>query len=75
MPNYTFCIEEAGNAPHKVEIHLRDVNAAKREALRTASGFLLDSGSNVWSGERWTLRVSEAGSEILNLCFLAVEPA
>ena len=67
MPVYTFSVQEDSHLPHHLDLELHDMEAAKREALRAAGGFLSESGPSVWLGDDWNVRVSENGSEVLNI--------
>ena len=75
MPQYFFDVHDDDNYRDTIGVCLPDLHAAKREAVKTASGMINDTESSLrWGGESWTMRVrGEAGEELLTLRLLMSE--
>jgi hypothetical protein len=75
MPLFYFDIEDGVSRGDDTGTELPDLEAVKREAIRTAAGLLNETKVDFWNGDRWTMRVrDEAGNNVLSLQILAVPP-
>ncbi|GAC1335260.1 MAG: hypothetical protein NVSMB26_19420 [Beijerinckiaceae bacterium] len=75
MPRYFFNVENHPDQPDATGLELPDIDAAKSEAIHAIGTLLIDSKAHLWNDGRWIMRVKdEAGRDVLNLQFLAVEP-
>lgn len=69
MPLFFFDMHDGlGVDPEGVE--LKDINEARSEAIREASGILRDDASDMLSGDVWTMTVSDmVGATVCRLRF------
>jgi len=76
MPRYYFHVMDGQEFVDLQGTQLRDLAAARKEALRFASGLLADAKPNFWSGEEWTMRVTDSDDlTLFTLMFVATNAA
>jgi len=76
MPRYYFHITDGQRFDDLQGTELPDLASARMEALRFASGLLADAKPNFWTGEEWTMRVTDdADLTLFTLMFVATNSA
>ena len=72
MPRYYFHVSDGQRFDDLQGTELPDLACARKEALRFASGLLTDAKPNFWTGEEWTMRVTDdANLTLFTLMFVA----
>jgi len=72
MPRYHFNVSGGERFDDLQGTELPDLASARKEALRFASGLLTDTRPNFWTGEEWTMRVTDdANLTLFTLMFVA----
>ena len=72
MPRYHFHVADGRDYPDLQGTELADLAAARREALRFAGALLADQDVSFWSGEEWSMRVTDATDlTLFTLMFIA----
>lgn len=76
MPRYYFRISDGPRFDDLQGTELPDLADAREEALRFASGHLTGAKPNFWTGEEWTMRVTDdADLTLFTLMFVATNSA
>lgn len=65
MPQYFFNVHDGKSIPDLERTELRDIDAARREAVRFSSELLADHAEEFWMGEDWKVEVTDAAGLIL----------
>lgn len=74
MPRYFFHIRDGSEYPDDEGVVLRDIDAAKEEAIRYAGEILQSEPKRFWTGEEWQMTVvNDAGLTLFTLMFLATD--
>ena len=74
MPRFFFDVARNGS-PHPFGLEVRDLEAARHIALKTACGIVQERTSDFWAnGGEWQMTVSdERGMTLFTLTFLATQ--
>ena len=77
VPRFYFHVEDGYSSPDNDGIELRDIDAAKTEAVRFAGAILKDCGAKFWkSSTEWRMVVTNAADHpVFTLRFAADESA
>lgn len=74
MPRYHFNVIDGQNLPDVTGTVLRDLDAARAEAVMLSGALLRDAGSDFWQGRLWKMVVTdEAGATLFVLQFTAMD--
>lgn len=74
MQRFHFHVEDGREYPDLQGTMLVDLTAARQEALRFAGQLLADADSSFWTGEKWTVTVTDdAKVELFVLTFMAAD--
>ncbi len=60
MPRFHFYVVDGDSYPDIQGTELRDLDAARAEALRFAGALLADASPSFWSGDEWSMTVTDA---------------
>jgi len=76
MPRYYFHVSDGQRFDDLQGTELPDLAGARKEALRFASGLLTDTKPDLWTGEEWTMRVTDdTDLTLFTLMFVATNAA
>lgn len=65
MPRYFFNLAGAAHDPDDEDVELKDIAAAREEAVRAAAEHLRDRPDVVWGGEEFRMEVTDSDRLIL----------
>jgi hypothetical protein len=72
MPRYFFNVHDGRSVRDTEGTVLRDIDAARREAVKTAAAMLSDDAERFWTGEDWSMDVVDVeGVTLFTLTFSA----
>ncbi len=76
MPRFFFHVHDHRDLPDREGTELPDLDAARVAAVQTAGEMLRDYSQDFWSGQEWTMRVTdETGTDVLTLTFTGTQHA
>ena len=74
MPVYHFNLFDGEDRQDSVGSEHRDTGAAQIEAVRRMGGVLMDHAGRFWSGQEWTMQVTDArGLVLFSLTLLGLQ--
>jgi len=74
MPIYHFNLHDGRAYPDALGSEWADVPAAKAEAARRMAGMLAENASRFWTGDEWTMTVTDhSGLALFRLVFFAMD--
>ena len=72
MPRFHFNVHDGTNIPDVEGAELPNLDAARREAVKLSGALLRDHADQFWTGEQWTMDVTdERGLILFSLLFVA----
>jgi len=74
MPRYHFHVEDGVSMPDEEGQELRDLTAARDEAVKLAGALLRDEPRTFWNGDQWDMNVcDDRGLTLFRLTFFATD--
>ena len=74
MPLYYFHVSDGSSTPDTEGTELKDIAAAKCEAVKLAGRLICDAAATFWDQDDWSLSVSDqSGMTLFSLYFVGVE--
>ena len=76
MPRYHFHVSDGQDFPDLQGSVFADLASARVEAVRFSGELLKDAASHFWSGEEWSMRVTDdSDMTLFTLMFIATNAA